>query len=209
MEDTRPGFLLHAVFNFSWTPPSDTALLSGYELIVELVPPPNPLSGKHNCSSMQALLSIDVQSNSNNFTLRSVDGSPSSLPLYTCDYTAMLVSLPGGASSEVLNISVQYDSPMQKAIPRQEFQLECTAHYDPENVMYTVNATWNLTNQHRLVLDALLAHEFQVEVIDFTLALGGASNSSFHPTFPQGNVTEVNATTVPPSAETMITIRVS
>ena len=56
---------------------------------------------------------------------------------------------------------------MQRAIPEQELQLECTAHYDPENVMYTVNATWNLTNQHPLVLEALLAHEFRVDAFEF------------------------------------------
>ena len=39
--------------------PDDT-LLSGYELVVELVPPADPLSGEHNCSSMQGSLSIDV-----------------------------------------------------------------------------------------------------------------------------------------------------
>ena len=77
-EDTRP---LHAVFNFSWTPPSgqlpfnydsvgknpflrdflsfpdDTQ--SGYELIVELV---GPLSEEHNCSEMQGPLSIELES---------------------------------------------------------------------------------------------------------------------------------------------------
>ena len=77
-------------------------------------------------------------------------------------------------------------SPMQRAIPRQEFQLECTAHYDPENVMYTVKATWNLTNQHPLVLDALLAHEFLAEVMEFTLDINTPSSlPSFFITFPQ------------------------
>ena len=40
----------------------DEGLLSGYELVVELVPPADPLSGKHNCSSIQDSLSIDVPS---------------------------------------------------------------------------------------------------------------------------------------------------
>ena len=99
MKDTRPDFLLHAVFHFSWTPPSgqlhmdfiiyddvvvfpmhslkvcclidwslchspDKALLSGYELVVELVPPPTDgfLRGEHNCSSVQDSLSVDLQS---------------------------------------------------------------------------------------------------------------------------------------------------
>ena len=56
---------------------------------------------------------------------------------------------------------------MQLVIPKRELQLECALHYDPENVMYTVNATWNLTNQHPLVLEALLAHEFRVNGLEF------------------------------------------
>ena len=42
--------------------------------------------------------------------------------------------------------------------------MECAAHYDPENVMYTINVTVNLTNQDPLVLEALLAHEFHFYV---------------------------------------------
>lgn len=54
------------------------------------------------------------------------------------------------------------DSLMQRPIPKQELQLECAAHFDPESVTYSVNATWDLTNQHSLVLEALLAHKFLV-----------------------------------------------
>ena len=72
---------------------------------------------------------------------------------------------------------------MQKAIPSQELQLECTTHYDPENVMYTVNATWNLTNQHPLVLEALLAHEFLVDAREATSLDGSAKSCTV--TFPQ------------------------
>ena len=77
------------------------------------------------------------------------------------------------------------DSPMQRAIPRQELQLECTEHYDPENVMYTVNATWNLTNQHPLVLEALLAHEFLVYAHVTVLSLTAAGFGQGFTTFPQ------------------------
>ena len=51
---------------------------------------------------------------------------------------------------------------MQSFIPRENLQLQCERYYDPENVTYTVNVTYNLTNQHSLVLEALLAHKFRV-----------------------------------------------
>ena len=74
---------------------------------------------------------------------------------------------------------------MQRAIPRQELQLECTTHYDPENVMYTVNATWNLTNQHPLVLAALLAHEFRVEAMESMSVPDASLTMNPIDTFPQ------------------------
>ena len=46
-------------------------------------------------------LSLRIQ-DSTNFTLRSVDGSPSSLPLYTCEYTAMVSVSLSHTSVDVL-----------------------------------------------------------------------------------------------------------
>ena len=64
--------------------------------------------------------------------------------------------------------------------------MECTSHYDPENVLYTVNATLNLTNQHPLVLEALLAHEFLVDPIYVAVELTPYNiNSLFLTLFPQ------------------------
>ena len=50
---------------------------------------------------------------------------------------------------------------------RKPLQLKCTAHYDPETVMYTVNATWDLTGQHPLVKEALLLYPFHVNAYRF------------------------------------------
>ena len=78
---------------------------------------------------------------------------------------------------------------MQRAVPKQELQTRCTEYYDPENVTYTVNATWNLTNQHPLVLEALLANEFWVNAIYFQTIMDpripASEQTELTSTFPQ------------------------
>lgn len=74
---------------------------------------------------------------------------------------------------------------MQKAIPKQELQLECAAHYDPENVMYTVNATVDLTNLHPLVSEALFAHGFSVDAMVIEIPVDDTVPSSRFTTLPQ------------------------
>ena len=48
---------------------------------------------------------------------------------------------------------------MQRNIREPNLDLKCEPIYDPTTVMYTFNATVDLSNQNPLIIEALLAHE--------------------------------------------------
>ena len=57
-------------------------------------------------------------------------------------------------------------------IPRVELDLTCEALYIPETVMYNINLTWDLSNQHPLARGALLEYEFEVHAININIIPG-------------------------------------
>ena len=63
--------------------------------------------------------------------------------------------------------------------------VECTAHYDPETVIYTVNVTLDISNQHPLVKEALLANVFLVEASRINMFLTDLGDSDFTSHSPQ------------------------
>lgn len=52
-------------------------------------------------------------------------------------------------------------------IPRVELDLTCEALYIPETLMYNINLTWDLSNQHPLAREALLEYDFRVQALNF------------------------------------------
>jgi hypothetical protein len=90
-------------------------------------------------------------------------------------------------------------SPMQKpVVQRRALDFSCEGHYDPVTVMYSVNVTWDISNQHPLVREALLANRFRVDTFKFSVfPLDHGFMEVIHQ-FPQENETEVTALTLPP-----------
>jgi hypothetical protein len=78
--------------------------------------------------------------------------------------------MPENRASNVLDIIVDYGSPMQKpVVQRRALDFSCEGHYDPVTVMYSVNVTWDISNQHPLVREALLANRFRVDTFKFSV----------------------------------------
>ena len=65
------------------------------------------------------------------------------------------------------------DSSMQKNIRTADFNLNCEGIYDPESIMYTINMTLDLSNQHPLVIEALLPHNINIRSYKFAVIPSG------------------------------------
>ena len=71
------------------------------------------------------------------------------------------------------------DSSMQKNIRTPEFNLNCEGIYDPESIKYTINMTLDLSNQHPLVIEALLPHNINIESFRFAAIRSGMEEHNF------------------------------
>ena len=60
---------------------------------------------------------------------------------------------------------------MQMNITRVDLELKCDRVYVPELIMHNITLTWDLSNQHPLAREALLAHEFGVYALNSFLTL--------------------------------------
>ena len=58
---------------------------------------------------------------------------------------------------------------MQMSIRRVDLELKCDSVYVPELMMHNITLTWDLSNQHPLAREALLAHEFSVYALNLIL----------------------------------------
>ena len=58
---------------------------------------------------------------------------------------------------------------MQMSIRRVDLELKCDSVYVPELIMHNITLMWDLSNQHPLAREALLAHEFRVEASNIIL----------------------------------------
>ena len=69
---------------------------------------------------------------------------------------------------------------MQRSIEKADLDLKCAGVYNPEAVMYDITLTWDLSNQHPLAREAMLAHVFAVKALNlFILDSGDTDEQDF------------------------------
>ena len=71
-----------------------------------------------------------------------------------------------------LSPTTKDDSQMQMSIRRVDLELKCDRVYVPELMMHNITLTWDLSNQHPLAREALLAHEFRVYALNSFFTTG-------------------------------------
>ncbi|XP_064401936.1 uncharacterized protein LOC135347802 isoform X2 [Halichondria panicea] len=128
-----PSLLQHTILQLSWTPPRVRPhMVSGYRVSFE------PTADSPTFCQQRSNYTKILKSDDLSLLLSANNTDVELLPLYDCNYTLNVATLPGGASLSK-DVQIEYRNEDKKPI-----NVTCTAKYRPETVTYDISVDWTI-----------------------------------------------------------------